>query len=263
MTDEHHTGGGAPGGVTVIVVTYRHERFVDELLGSLSAQTIPPQRVIPCDDASPDGSAARLREWAAATPLDTVLQLNEENRGLTATLNATRAHVETPYYAHISGDDLMRADRLERQLPVLDTDPALVFASSTATTCGCAWWTDSCAPPRGPTPWSPPPAPRPPCGCSRGPGHRAGDRPAEHWCARRDSNPHARGHQDLNLARLPVPPLARRARVGGAADPQCSNSRNTGSRARNALPRCEIAFFSTSVYSARVRLSPSGTNTGS
>ena len=28
-------------------------------------------------------------------------------------------------------------------------------------------------------------------------------------CARRDSNPHVRGHQDLNLARLPVTPLAR------------------------------------------------------
>ena len=28
------------------------------------------------------------------------------------------------------------------------------------------------------------------------------------WCARRDSNPHARRHQNLNLARLPIPPLA-------------------------------------------------------
>ena len=27
-------------------------------------------------------------------------------------------------------------------------------------------------------------------------------------CARRDSNPHARRHQDLNLGRLPIPPLA-------------------------------------------------------
>ena len=28
------------------------------------------------------------------------------------------------------------------------------------------------------------------------------------WYARRDSNPHARRHQDLNLGRLPIPPLA-------------------------------------------------------
>src|SRR5690606_18720215 len=33
-------------------------------------------------------------------------------------------------------------------------------------------------------------------------------RPTHHLCARRDSNPHARGHQDLNLARLPITPLA-------------------------------------------------------
>lgn len=132
MTDEHHTGGGAPGGVTVIVVTYRHETFVDQLLGSLSAQTVPPQRVILCDDASPDDSASRLRQWAAASPLDTVLLLNDENRGLTATLNAALAHVGTPYYAYISGDDLMRADRLERQLPVLAARPDLAFVYSDA-----------------------------------------------------------------------------------------------------------------------------------
>ena len=29
-----------------------------------------------------------------------------------------------------------------------------------------------------------------------------------YWYARRDSNPHARRHQDLNLGRLPIPPLA-------------------------------------------------------
>ena len=132
MIDEHHTGGGEPGGVTVIVVTYRHERFVDQLLGSLAAQTIPPQRVVLCDDASPDDSAGRLRAWAAASPLDTVLLLAAQNRGLTATLNAALAHVETPYYAYIAGDDLMRADRLARQLPLLEAHPELAFVYSDA-----------------------------------------------------------------------------------------------------------------------------------
>lgn len=43
------------------------------------------------------------------------------------------------------------------------------------------------------------------------------------WCARRDSNPHALRHQNLNLARLPIPPRAhqlskslRGIRAGGA-----------------------------------------------
>ncbi len=61
-----------------------------------------------------------------------MLLLNEENRGLTATLNAALARVETPYYAYISGDDLMRADRFERQLPVLAADPGLAFVYSDA-----------------------------------------------------------------------------------------------------------------------------------
>ncbi|MFL6150820.1 MAG: glycosyltransferase [Ornithinibacter sp.] len=132
MIDEHRTGGGAPGGVTVIVVTYRHERFVDHVLASLEAQTTPPERVILCDDASPDDSATRLRDWAAASRLDTVLLLAERNRGLTATLNAALAHVDTPYYSYISGDDLMRPDRFQRQLTLLDRHHDLAFVYSDA-----------------------------------------------------------------------------------------------------------------------------------
>ncbi len=121
-------------------MTYRHARFVDQLLASLAAQTTPPERVVLCDDASPDDSAAHLRDWAAASPLDTVLLLAEHNRGLTATLNAALAHVETPHYAYIAGDDLMRADRLERQLPVLAARPDLAFVYSDAEVVDEAPW---------------------------------------------------------------------------------------------------------------------------
>jgi hypothetical protein len=40
-------------------------------------------------------------------------------------------------------------------------------------------------------------------------------------------------------------------------------ARIAGASARNALPRWEIAFFSTADIPAVVRVSPSGTNTGS
>src|SRR5690606_24049272 len=36
-------------------------------------------------------------------------------------------------------------------------------------------------------------------------------------CARGDSNPHAQGHWNLNPARLPIPPLARRPSLAAAA----------------------------------------------
>jgi glycosyltransferase involved in cell wall biosynthesis len=132
MIDRHDPEGHGQSGVTLIVVTYRQEGFVDELLASIAAQTTPPQRVILCDDASPDASALRLREWAEASPLDTVLLLAERNRGLPATLNAALAHVRTPFYAYIAGDDVMRPDRIERQLAVLADRPDLAFVYSDA-----------------------------------------------------------------------------------------------------------------------------------
>ena len=59
---------------------------------------------------------------------------------------------------------------------------------------------------------------------------------------------------------------------GGSSPPSRTNrpyevggtmSRIAGASARNALPRCEIAFFSPGDISAVVRVSPSGTKTGS
>lgn len=44
---------------------------------------------------------------------------------------------------------------------------------------------------------------------------------------------------------------------------QPSNSRTTGTSARNAFPRWLIAFFSGAVSSAQVRVSPSGWRIGS
>ena len=61
-----------------------------------------------------------------------------------------------------------------------------------------------------------------------------------------------------------VPPLAHgvfRSVRAGRQRVRCS--RRIGIMARKARPRCEMAFFSTSVYSASERVSPSGTNTGS
>ncbi|MBK9475170.1 MAG: glycosyltransferase [Tetrasphaera sp.] len=113
--------------LTVIVVGYRHERFVEATLASIEAQSWRPARVILCDDASDDRSAELMRAWAERTDLAVTLRLAEVNRGLTATLNGALAEVRTPFYTYISADDLMRPQRVERQLPVLRADPELAF----------------------------------------------------------------------------------------------------------------------------------------
>lgn len=118
--------------VTVIVVSYNHFAFLPTLLESIEAQTVRPDLTILCDDASTDGSPRLLADFAAKTPLRTHLQLNADNRGLTPTLNAALAHVRTPYFAYISGDDYMFREHLASQLARLVDEPELAFVYSDA-----------------------------------------------------------------------------------------------------------------------------------
>lgn len=120
-----------PPGVTVIVVAYNHEAYLPDLLSSLDAQTVPPAEVLLCDDVSHDRSRDVMREWARATAVPARLLFNERNLGLTATLNAALAAVETPWYAYISGDDVMMPRRLEKQLALAtEGDPAFVYSDA-------------------------------------------------------------------------------------------------------------------------------------
>ena len=113
--------------VTVIVVSYNHFAFLPQLLESIEGQSVQPQLTILCDDASTDPSADVLRQFAARTSLSTVLRLSDHNRGLTRTLNAALALVDTPYFTYISGDDYMLPGHLATQLGRLAGDPDLAF----------------------------------------------------------------------------------------------------------------------------------------
>lgn len=105
--------------VTLIVVSYNHARFLPDLLASVDAQVRPPDRVLLCDDCSSDDSAAQLTRWADGTSVPVEVKVNAANRGLTATLNSALSAVHTPFYAYISGDDLMEATRIETQLRLM------------------------------------------------------------------------------------------------------------------------------------------------
>jgi glycosyltransferase involved in cell wall biosynthesis len=119
--------------VTVVVVSYNHEPFLPDLLESIESQTVAPVQVIICDDASTDRSAGVIREFSRTTHLETHLHLATENIGLTRTLNRAIAEVATPYFAYISGDDVMGHQRIERQLALFETSfPNCAFVYSDA-----------------------------------------------------------------------------------------------------------------------------------
>jgi glycosyltransferase involved in cell wall biosynthesis len=66
--------------VSVIIPVYNGERFLEEAIQSVLAQTLPPDEIIVVDDGSTDGTAQIIAELAAtaAVPVRYVCQ---ENRG--------------------------------------------------------------------------------------------------------------------------------------------------------------------------------------
>ena len=112
-------GGGVSGPRVSVVMPVRDaERFLREALDSILAQTLADLELIVVDDGSADSTPAILEEAAGRDPR--VRLRRQEPGGLTVALNAGCALARAPLIARMDGDDVMLADRLERQAAFLD-----------------------------------------------------------------------------------------------------------------------------------------------
>lgn len=118
--------------ITVLVVSYRHERFVERCLESIRTQTAPA-RILIADDASPDGTADAIHTYFRKHPeIDAQFFPNMENRGLNPTLNALLARVDTEYVTYVSADDYLLPSRLAEGVKMLEADRDAVLGYSDA-----------------------------------------------------------------------------------------------------------------------------------
>ena len=118
------SGSETPTSVTVVALCYNHERFLEECLESIAAQSQPPTQLIITDDASTDSSAALIERWIARTELPVTFIHHEKNRGLCATLNEALAISTGNYISLISTDDVMEPDKLSVQASAMHAMPA-------------------------------------------------------------------------------------------------------------------------------------------
>lgn len=115
--------------VTVVVASYNHERFAEQALEAVAAQTCQP-RLIVTDDGSGDESVAVIQSALDRLGLAATTIFHARNRGLCATFNEALASVETPFVAFISADDWMAPTRVEKHRQALiaaGDDTALVY----------------------------------------------------------------------------------------------------------------------------------------
>ena len=117
--------------VTVITVFLNAERFIEEAIASVFAQSYRHWELLLVNDGSTDRSTAIALEYARLHP-DRVRYLEHsghENRGISASHNLALRASNGEYIAFLDSDDVWFPDKLERQVAILNSQPeaALVY----------------------------------------------------------------------------------------------------------------------------------------
>jgi succinoglycan biosynthesis protein ExoO len=105
------TAGANPVDVSVIIATWKAEDFIERAIKSVFASTGVTVEVVAVDDASPDGTMARLRSLAAADPRIIIDQL-PENSGPSIARNRALDLSSGRYVSILDADDAILPERL-------------------------------------------------------------------------------------------------------------------------------------------------------
>jgi glycosyltransferase involved in cell wall biosynthesis len=117
---------GSDPKVSVCVVTYNHERFIEPCIRSLLAQeTSFDFEVIVGNDASTDGTGEILATWARQDRRLRVITW-PKNVGGTQNFLAVHNAARGKLVANVDGDDIAAPGKLARQVAFLDSNPSLV-----------------------------------------------------------------------------------------------------------------------------------------
>lgn len=108
--------------VTVLMPVYNGGLYLAEAVGSILGQTFRDLELLVINDGSTDKSADIMATFA--DPRIRYVE-NDGNRGLIATLNKGLALAQGEYVARMDCDDISHPRRLERQVALLDGDPAI------------------------------------------------------------------------------------------------------------------------------------------
>jgi glycosyltransferase involved in cell wall biosynthesis len=111
--------------VSVIMIFLNPERFLEEAIASVFAQTCSNWELLLIDDGSSDRSTAIAKGYAERQP-ERVRYLEHPahaNRGMSASRNLGLAHARGEYIAFLDADDVFLPERLARHVAVLEAQP--------------------------------------------------------------------------------------------------------------------------------------------
>jgi glycosyltransferase involved in cell wall biosynthesis len=115
--------------LSVILPVHNGERYLQEAVESVLNQTFTDFEFIIIDDGSTDKTWEILIEYTGRDQRIALVQ-NQENIGLTKSLNKGLSLARGKYIARQDADDVSLPERLERQVDFLDEHPEVILVSS-------------------------------------------------------------------------------------------------------------------------------------
>ena len=111
--------------VSIVTLTYNHERFVAQALASILAQRVNfNYEIIVADDCSSDGTRGIIEEYRNRFPDKVKPWLREHNLGMMKNFQETLKVCQGQYVAILEGDDYwLTVDKLQKQVNFLDNNP--------------------------------------------------------------------------------------------------------------------------------------------
>lgn len=113
--------------VSVLMPVYNAASTLEEALESLRQQTFGDFEIVAVDDGSVDGSGDLLEEWRKKDPR--LRPILAGHAGLIEALNRGLAECRGPLVARMDTDDVSHAQRLEKQVDLLERRPEISVAS--------------------------------------------------------------------------------------------------------------------------------------
>lgn len=113
--------------ISIVLCTYNGEKYIDEQVASLLAQTYQHLEIIICDDASTDNSPGLLAKYSNDSRVK--IFSNPSNKGLTASVQFSLQQTTGAFIALCDQDDIWKLNKLELMMNAM-SDDILIYSDS-------------------------------------------------------------------------------------------------------------------------------------
>lgn len=116
--------------LTVSICMYNAEKYIDDTLSCVLAQTKQDFHLLIIDDCSTDNSAKCVKDFFAKNQRQYELISFEQNQGIAYARNYAIHHATTKYFIFVDSDDFPQPKLLEKEYQTLASDHELMAVSS-------------------------------------------------------------------------------------------------------------------------------------